>query len=184
MTQPPPNRPTFAQIPDYKRLCEISEELPDLDPEVVRATAAVRGVGTALAAALEASLVGYGLSEGRLRMLGTLLLEDGPLAHCKLAERTSVTRGTITGLVDSLERDGLVRRRPDEHDRRVTLVELTAEGRALLDRVLPGHLARLSRLMSGLTRDEQKQLVALLLKVHDGLSALRDPGSTPDEAEA
>lgn len=172
MRPPPSTRPKFAQLPDYERLCEVADQFPGLDPEVVTATAAVRGVGLELALALDANLAGYGMSEGRLRILGSLLLEQRPLTHTELAERSCVTRGTITGLVDCLERDGLVARRPDERDRRAMFVELTEHGRARLDEVLPGHLKQLAALMAGLSRTEQRQLVVLLLKVHAGLAAL------------
>lgn len=189
MTRRRSSPPIFSQLPDYERLCAASQALPELDPEVVMATSAVRGVGTELVAALEASLAPHGLSEGRLRMLGNLFLEAEPQTPSRLAELAGVTRGTITGLIDCLERGGLVARRPDESDRRAVRVELLPAGRELMERVLPGHLARLSRLMGGLTRDEQRELVRLLLKVRAGIGALQpdepaDQGDPGDQGEA
>lgn len=166
----PPRLP--PKIPDYERLCELAKRVPELDPEAVQAVATLRAVGVALGTALEASLARRGVSEGRLRILAMLLDLGKPATHSQLAEMSCVTKGTITGLIDGLEYDGLVRRLPDPDDRRVTFIELSRGGEAYLDRILPGHLKRLSQLMSGLSREEQRQLVTLLGKVSDGLGAL------------
>ena len=161
------------QIPDYEKLCEVAKRLPAMDPQAVVTTATVHAVGTELAAAMNASLTQYGISEGRLRVLSRLMLHDGPVTPSELAECGGVSKGTITGLIDGLERDGFVRRQSSEQDRRVTHVALTPAGQASLDRILPDHLSRLSRLMSGLSKPEQETLVGLLLKVYRGLPALR-----------
>jgi MarR family transcriptional regulator, 2-MHQ and catechol-resistance regulon repressor len=63
----------------------------------------------------------------------------------ELSERTLITKGTLTGVVDRLERRGLVRRRGDPADGRRTFVELTPSGRRLLARVFPEHLAYVRR---------------------------------------
>lgn len=163
---------TVPQIPDYQRLCEFSRRVPALDPEAVYAVATVHAVGAELAGAMQASLGKHGMTEGRLRVLAKLMDRDRPMTHSELADCCGVTKGTITGLVDGLERDGYVERQAEPNDRRVMMIELTQAGRSLLDRILPGHLARLSKMVSGLTRDEQRQLVELLKKVREGLPAL------------
>ncbi len=162
------------QIPDYHRLCELSRRLPALDPDAVLACATIHAVGVEVQAALEASLAKHDMSEGRLRVLVLLLDQDQPIPHSELADLSCVTKGTITGLVDSLERDGYVERQPDQDDRRVVKIALTRAGRAVIDRILPGHLTRLSKMMRRLTKREQKSLIDLLTKVHDGLPALRE----------
>ena len=164
---------TIPQIPDYERLCEVAKRHPQMDPEAVIATATVHAVGVELAAALQQSLSGYGISEGRLRVLAILTCRGEPATASELAECSGVTKGTITGLIDGLARDGFVRRQPCDQDRRSTLIGLTPAGQASLDEILPGHLSRLSRLMSGLSQGEQRTLVRLLMKVHAGLPGLR-----------
>ena len=166
---------TVRQIPDYQRLCELSRRLPTLDPEAVHAFATAHAVGVEVAAALHTSLAKLGISEGRLRILAILLDRPGAATHSELAEESGVTKGTITGLVDGLEREGYVQRQPDAQDRRVSRIALTAAGEAYLDKILPDHLAQLSRVMSGLTAAEQRLLVTLLRKLHAGLPALYGP---------
>jgi DNA-binding MarR family transcriptional regulator len=165
---------TVRQIPDYQRLCELSRRLPTLDPEAVYAFATTHAVGVEVEAALRCSLAKQGISEGRLRLLGILLDRPDAATHSELAEESGVTKGTITGLVDGLEREGYVQRQPDAQDRRVSRIALTPAGEAYLDKILPGHLSRLSRVMSGLSAAEQRLLVTLLRKLHAGLPALHD----------
>jgi DNA-binding MarR family transcriptional regulator len=61
-----------------------------------------------------------------------ILRDRGPMPPSELGERLIVTRATVTGVVDSLERRGFVRRSPNPADRRSLLVEITPEGSAVL----------------------------------------------------
>jgi len=61
--------------------------------------------------------------------LSTLADADGPLPPNQIAERMILTRATVTGLVDSLERRGYVTREPHPSDRRMHLVQITRDGR-------------------------------------------------------
>jgi MarR family 2-MHQ and catechol resistance regulon transcriptional repressor len=86
-----------------------------------------------------------------------------------------VTKANVTGLIDRLEREGLVQR--DSHsDRRVTLAKLTEQGAALLEAALPHHRQLLSELLSCLTGEEKEQLIALLTKLRRGLRQKREEG--------
>ena len=71
----------------------------------------------------------HGLSEGRAQVL--FRLRKAPelsIAMAELAESLNVSPRNVTGLVDNLERDGLVERVPDPHDRRSVLARLTEKG--------------------------------------------------------
>src|SRR5438046_1328308 len=57
-----------------------------------------------------------------------LLRDNGPMSPSEIGERLIVTRSTVTGVLDSLERRGLVRRTPNPDDRRSIVVEITADG--------------------------------------------------------
>jgi DNA-binding MarR family transcriptional regulator len=79
----------------------------------------------------------------------------------QLAETLSCDASNVTGLVDRLERRGLVRRRPSDHDRRVKVIELTPAGtrvRADLRRHIGGGSCAFSRL----SPSDRKALVSLL----------------------
>lgn len=94
-----------------------------------------------------------------------------------VASASGVSKGTITGLIDGLEADGLVQRSACSDDRRVSHVALTDKGQALLQAVLPGHLRRLSELVGVLGREDQQALRELLGRFRAGLLELADGGS-------
>jgi DNA-binding MarR family transcriptional regulator len=161
-------------IPKYERLQRMAERYPSLAPDTVMTHCILQSIVDEVAAAKKETLARYGLSEGRLHVLA-LLLEHHPqpLSHSELAERSGVTKGNITGLVDGLQRDGHVRREDSEEDRRVSLISLTSMGQQLIEKILPNYFSRLAALMSELSIPERKTLVLLLTKVHAGLPAFR-----------
>jgi MarR family 2-MHQ and catechol resistance regulon transcriptional repressor len=81
-----------------------------------------------------------------------------------LGRRLVVTKANVTGLVDRLERDGLVLR--DSHaDRRITIARLTPDGEATLTAALPRHREILTELLGELSADEKTQLIGLLTRL-------------------
>lgn len=72
-----------------------------------------------------------GLSPARLSALSVVVFR-GPLTLGDLAAAEDVRSATMTGIVNGLEDDGLVRRKPHAHDRRAVLVEATSAGRRRL----------------------------------------------------
>jgi DNA-binding MarR family transcriptional regulator len=127
-------------------------------------------VGNDLEAMFEPFFERYHLSQGRFAVLTRLFEEaEETLVPSQLAQSLGVTRATVTKLVDSLERSGLVERHLDKTDRRVWLISLTTEARALLEEMLPPHFQRIKQMMDVLSNDEQQQLVHILLKLEEHL---------------
>jgi DNA-binding MarR family transcriptional regulator len=108
-----------------------------------------------------------GLSAPRASALSVLVFR-GPVTMSALAEAEQVRRPTITRLVDSLERRGLVRRVSDAEDGRVQLVEATAAGKRLLQK---GRARRVERLMTGIAqlRVEDQQLLKRAAELMESL---------------
>ena len=79
-----------------------------------------------------------------------------------LGERLFIQPPSVTGVVDRLEREGLVARSKAEDDLRVRRVRLTQEGHAMIERVLAVHAGEIQALMSGLTERQQATLARLL----------------------
>jgi MarR family 2-MHQ and catechol resistance regulon transcriptional repressor len=98
--------------------------------------------------------------------------EGLPLSE--IGRRLVVTKANVTGLVDRLERDGLVERVAQPDDRRVTIGRLTDDGARLLEDILPSHQELLAELTAGLTDDEKEQLIVLLTKLRRGLRLRRE----------
>jgi len=113
-----------------------------------------------------------------------LLLMDGEASWrlTDLSERLLVDKSTITRIVDRLESAGLVRREADPDDRRVQRVVLTGQGRETRDRARAAHERSIERRMGALDPDEQRQLLAFLTRLRDGLQAdLVNMTDTPSE---
>ena len=104
----------------------------------------------------------------RFDLLANLEREDGQTLAA-LSRRMLVTAGNLTGLVDRAERDGVVERRADPNDRRLSRVYLTPKGRELITQLLPLHAGHVNELLSGLDANDRRELRRLLGKVRDGL---------------
>jgi DNA-binding MarR family transcriptional regulator len=91
--------------------------------------------------------------------------QEGGLTMGELARRVAVTEKTVTGLVDRLERDRLVRRVRDASDRRVIHVALAPEGAALHRRLEAGLLRSLTRLLSRLDAADRRDLFRIIGKL-------------------
>lgn len=97
-------------------------------PTGTRAVAAVRALGR-LARLVERTCKESGLSLPQYRVLAFIAEERHLQRASELAGRASISRPTLTALVDGLERQGLLERRAVAGDRRGTAVEITAKGR-------------------------------------------------------
>ena len=115
--------------------------------------------------AVEARLGELGLSLTKLMALKALQDAGDRLALGQLAERLSCVKSNVTQLIDRLEADGLVTRKADPTDRRTILAALTAAGRRACDTGLRAQQDIERQLSSKLTRDEARQLAALLGKM-------------------
>jgi DNA-binding MarR family transcriptional regulator len=114
---------------------------------------------------VETRLNEVGLSWAKLAALKVLSDAGESLPLGQLAERLSCVKSNITQLVDRLEADGLVARKPDPNDRRAKLAELTPGGRKAVKEGLRVQQAAERAVLSRLTRDEAQQLSTLLSKM-------------------
>jgi DNA-binding MarR family transcriptional regulator len=94
---------------------------------------------------------GAGLSRARLSALSVVVFR-GPLTLSELAAAEGVRSATMSGIVNGLEREGLVRRRPHGTDRRAVQVEATASGRRLLARARTRRIALVASKLGDLTQ--------------------------------
>ncbi len=174
-------------LPRYECLQEAAQQFPDLDPSAMEAWLHLLRAGTDCLDFGHEYLSQYGVSAGRFTVLMLLLKQQscaesgGAVTPAELADMAGCTRATMTGLIDTLERDALVTRAPDEQDRRMMTVCLTTKGTALLHRMLPGHFKRLAKLMACLSEAERKTLVRLLSKV---IAQVADIGGAPPSAKS
>ncbi|QAU35676.1 MarR family transcriptional regulator [Janthinobacterium sp. 17J80-10] len=79
------------------------------------------------------------LTSSQFDIVATLGNTEG-MTFRELGERTLITKGTLTGVIDRLEARGLVRRVAQTDDRRCTLVQLTTVGQQEFERIFPSHV--------------------------------------------
>ena len=166
----------LQDLPRYECLLRAAEKYPTLNPTASEAFLHLLRTGDMVFSAEAGFLAQHGISQGRFTVLMLLnCCSEEPCTPANLAARAGVTRAAMTGLVDTLERDGIVTREPDPTDRRSILVRLTPAGVALLEKMLPDYFACVAAIMQPLRPPERKQLVALLEKLQRGLTPKKSP---------
>jgi DNA-binding MarR family transcriptional regulator len=113
-----------------------------------------------------------GLTPPQFDIIATLGNTPG-MSFKELGEKTLITKGTLTGVVERLARRRLVRRVASESDRRSAIVQLTPSGEALFERVFPEHLAHLALAFGALSRAELESTERALRELRQALAAGR-----------
>ena len=106
-------------------------------------------------------------------VLSMLVDEASSLAPNEIADRLIISRASVTGLLDSLERRAYIRRRPHPSDRRMILVDITDEGRQAASVFRPLIREHQKAWFEVLDETEQQQLLSLHHRVQE---RLRDAG--------
>lgn len=178
----------LKDLPRYECLLEAAREFPDLDPSAADAFLHLLHTSDEAFAISDRSLAAHNISHGRFgvlmllwqgvqpraaKLMGAEECVSGPRTPAALADAANVTRATMTGLIDTLERDGYVKREPDPVDRRQMSVRLTPSGMKFMEAFLPGHFRSITGIMGTLTEAERKTLVRLLVKVQQQTTELR-----------
>lgn len=122
------------------------------------------------------------ISVAAFQVLAIIEGEGRPLPPSVVAERMVLTTGTMTSLIDTLVRRGLVRRLPHPDDRRMLLIDITDAGRDVVDLILPV-THRINKDVFGvLSEDERQRLLELLARVQERLAVMREEPAPPDPA--
>lgn len=120
---------------------------------------------------LDDFFVAYGLTQGRFSLLALLMDAPDGLMPSELAERAGVTRATITGLLDGLERDGLIKRVAGSGDKRSRVIRMTPVAHGLMEGVLGEYFRRITRWLGGVSGGGRRTLIGALSTVLDRMNA-------------
>jgi len=158
----------LKDLPDAKILSKFAQRYPDADIECVIHFLTLLRVGSDLSSELDNFLAGYGLLQGRWWVLILLMREeDGVSTPSLLAEKAGVSRATMTGLIDGLAKEDLVRRVTNADDRRKQHIKLTLQGQEKLDEVMPEYYRRVADLMKVLSPSQGEDLSSMLTKLQN-----------------
>ncbi|MDQ6878220.1 MAG: MarR family transcriptional regulator [Candidatus Dormibacteraeota bacterium] len=149
----------------------LAQEVPANEAAATEALAALRVASHGMRTTMDRWLERHDLSEGRMSVLWRLRAK-GSMTLGDLAEALDVSPRNITGLVDHLEKDGLLERFADPEDRRATLVRLAPAGKQKLSDIKNQMGSPRHGVVAGLTDEELNQLRHLLLKLVRNMKAM------------
>ncbi|HEY9780453.1 MAG TPA: MarR family transcriptional regulator [Leptolyngbyaceae cyanobacterium] len=127
--------------------------------ELVRAYQAFRSYS-------DADIRQLGLTSSQFDAIATLGNTPG-MTFKQLAEKTLTTKGELTGIIDRLEKKGLVRREVPPEDRRSFIAVLTPEGERVFQETFPAHIAHLKQRFEQLDRHELEEIRVALEKIRN-----------------
>lgn len=117
-----------------------------------------------IAAQVEADIRKKGLNPTEFGVL-ELLFHQGDQPLQKIGDKILLASGSITYVVDKLEKKGYLARIPCEEDRRITFASITEKGRELLEGIFPDHWQQIERITAGLSAGEKEEAIVLLKKL-------------------
>ncbi|HEX2053817.1 MAG TPA: MarR family transcriptional regulator [Actinomycetota bacterium] len=123
--------------------------------------------------------VGFDLSISAVTVLAIIDGAGEPITPGVIAERAIIAAASTTSVLDTLERRGLVERRPHPTDRRKLLIALTSAGRKTIDAILPGVHKLEANVMRRLSEEERRQLLDLIAKVQGAVSEVAAEPAEP-----
>src|SRR4051794_6147492 len=135
------------------------------DPLAHRALDSLLRAEASVRRRLTADLEREGLSATGFTVLVALEISGGADELRDLRARLDTSKANATEVVTTLESRGLVARSRSPADRRTAIVELTARGRELVDRLFPEHTARVARTFAVLDEHEKRELAQLCRKL-------------------
>ena len=115
------------------------------------------------------ALLFLGLTRAQCKVLGYLARNEG-INQAGLADLLEIKPMTLVRQIDRMEEDGWIERQPQPGDRRARRLVLTDKARPILARILDLSNEIRAESFAGLSKDEGKQLIELLRRVHGNLS--------------
>jgi len=106
----------------------------------------------------------FGLTPSQADVLFTLGNQTG-MTFKEIGQKTLITKGTLTGVIDRLQAKSLVKRITGRNDRRCIRVELTAKGNKLFQTAFPVHIIYLKEHFDRMSGEDQATLRVLLKRL-------------------
>ena len=149
-----------------------------LSAQVFRSLEVVGGHAEALIASVARR---HGLSHAALNALAVIEGNGAPMTAGAIGAHMHITSGTMTSVLDTLERNGFIRRLTDPDDRRRIRVDVTPEAQAVLNRLLPEVVQTTTVVMAGIDDTELYEFLGTLGRIRDAIAAAPDdlPPPTP-----
>jgi len=147
-------------------------EFPDVDCSGKAVVGRLLHLREVFLDAVNRTLAKHRLKYPAFAVLATLRVEGAPyrMSPKALLDVLILTSGGLSNLLRRLEKAGLIRRRSDDIDGRGVIVELTEQGRRIVEPAMRDHAETERRLISALSRDEQNAVATALGRMMLGRS--------------
>ena len=165
---------------DLPSLDEISEQIkdyPQLDALAIFTMNELLRTARSLELELEKELSVHNLTMGRhvtLWCVAVLGADEG-ITPAEISDQLGVTRATVTGRLDALEKEKFIIRQRRKDDRRKVSVFLTAKGLKKVEQAYPPHYYNITQAMQVLSKEERMQLIGLLRRLRAAAPILSRP---------
>ena len=160
------SRPSPASLGVVTVDADFEDEYPGGDATCTEAYASLCRTGEALLGELDRCIAAtFAMPQAAATALAVIDGAGTPLTPSQVSDRVLVASATMTATLDLLEYRGWIRRVPNPGDRRSVLIEITPDGRAAADQLLPGIRTVEKSILSALTPGERAHLLDLLSKV-------------------
>jgi DNA-binding MarR family transcriptional regulator len=147
-----------------------------LSAQVFRNLEVVGGHAEALIASVARR---HGLSHAALNALAVIEGNGAPMTAGAVGAHMHITSGTMTSVLDTLERNGYIKRLTDSDDRRRVLVDVTPEAQAVLNRLLPEVVQTTTVVMAGIDDTDLYDFLGTLARIRDAIAAAPDNLAPP-----
>ncbi|NET35110.1 MAG: MarR family transcriptional regulator [Cyanothece sp. SIO1E1] len=157
----------MSNLPSDQALRAVISSYPEADADSVQTGMTFLHTAAKIMRHYEDFFAHYGLSAGKFTVM--LILQqslEAALTPSECAKHAGVSRGTISGLLNGLEREGLIFRKLHPEDGRMAKIQLSESGRKLLERLLPDYLKWTAILTSALSEPEKKLFKRIMGKLH------------------
>jgi len=149
---------------DYKKL------FPEMDLELISTFARTMMIYHHQPILFETYFHKMGLTKSRFMVLVQLYrLQDEGMSMSEICRIHRVKSATMTGIIDTLEREGHIERFADPSDRRKVMVRITEDGKALMEDFLPRHQENVRQMAVDLTTEEMQALLSLMTRLYKGI---------------
>jgi len=112
----------------------------------------------------------YGITDAQFNVLIQLRYEkQQELSQADLGRRLVVNKADMTGIIDRLEKAGLVMREDHPKDRRVNIIKITRKGRDIVNKLEPGYFTAVKKAMSSMSKNDMKTIIKGMEKIRENV---------------
>lgn len=157
------------EFPDKETLSSYDKKFLEADIDSVKLCLSFLGTSKIVTEAYNYFFSKHELSLSKFTILMILYREENKeLSPSQIAEGVDLSRGTVTGILDGLEKANFIERKHGLQDRRKVTIKLTDSGEEKLLQLLPLHFKKTSDLLNSLSKEEKELLTNILEKISKG----------------